>query len=225
MKGALGRVIYVGKAASLRSRVRQYFQDSGYLENPRIKHLMSKIADFDYVATDNERGAQLRDQVRGMEAIYERQRIASTGLEDRDVAAVAQSGDVACGQMFFIRAGRGPGQGEFLLVGGAGRAAGGPGAGRDRGSGPAGEVAGPAARWAGERGGAAAGRPAPPRGTGRGERGALPAPGARPHRGAGGRGAEGTAGGPPPGRDALSRGGLRHQQLPGGRGGGLADRL
>jgi len=54
MKDALGRVIYVGKAASLRSRVRQYFQDSGYLENPRIQHLMSKIADFDYVATDNE---------------------------------------------------------------------------------------------------------------------------------------------------------------------------
>src|SRR3970040_768646 len=54
MKDALGRVIYVGKAASLRSRVRQYFQDGGYLENPRIQHLMAKIADFDYVATDNE---------------------------------------------------------------------------------------------------------------------------------------------------------------------------
>lgn len=269
MKDALGRVIYVGKAASLRSRVRQYFQDGGYLENPRIQHLMSKIADFDYVATDNEvealilevnlikrhrppynvrmaddkaypyikltnepfpkivmtrkvvrdggryfgpypyhepklvgrtirtirklfklrtctieitrdlprpcldyyigqctapcvawgataeqyteqvrqataflegkqkdllddlrrqmqeaaertefeRAAQLRDQVQAMEAIYERQRIASTGLEDRDVAAVAQSGDVACGQMFFIRAGRVQGQEHFLLVG------------------------------------------------------------------------------------------------------------
>src|SRR3989449_10935966 len=54
MKDAAGRVIYVGKAASLRNRVRQYFQDSGHLESPRIRHLMSKIADFEVVACENE---------------------------------------------------------------------------------------------------------------------------------------------------------------------------
>ena len=269
MKDAQGRVIYVGKAASLRSRVRQYFQDSASLESPRIRHLTGKIADVEVVATQNEvealileanlikqhrpfynvrmaddkaypyiqltnepfprivmtrrvrrdgsryfgpypyhepklvgrtirtirrlfklrtchieitgdlprpcldydlglcsapcvawgatreqyaeqvrqaalflegrqaglleelraemqaaadrlefeRAAQLRDQIEAMEAIYERQRIASTGLEDRDVIGLARSGDAACVQLFFIRAGRVQGQQHVLLEG------------------------------------------------------------------------------------------------------------
>lgn len=269
MQDAAGRVIYVGKAAALRNRVRQYFQDSAHLESPRIRHLMSKIADFEVVACENEveallleinlikrhrpfynvrmaddkafpyvkltneaypkilmtrrvvrdggkyfgpypyhepklvtrtirtirklfklrscnieitrdlprpcldyyigqctapcvawgaaseqyaeqvrqaamflegkqeslldelrvemteaaegmqfeRAAQLRDQIQAMEAIYEKQRAASVGLEDRDVAAVVQAGDLACVQMFFVRAGRLQGQEHFMLEG------------------------------------------------------------------------------------------------------------
>lgn len=267
MKDAAGRVIYVGKAASLRNRVRQYFQDSSHLESPRIRYLMSKISDFDVVACENEvealllevnlikrhqpsynvrmaddkafpyvkitneafpkismtrrvlrdggkyfgpypyhepklvrrtirtirklfkirscnieitrdlprpcldyyiglctapcvswgatpeqyndqvrqatlflegkeesvldelrkemgraaeatefeRAAQLRDQIQAMEAIYEKQRAASVGLEDRDVMAIAQAGDLACVQILFVRAGRLQGQEHFVL--------------------------------------------------------------------------------------------------------------
>jgi excinuclease ABC subunit C len=57
-------------------------------------------------ATQFERAAQLRDQIQAMEAISERQRIATTGLEDRDIAAVAQSGDLACVEVITIRGGR-----------------------------------------------------------------------------------------------------------------------
>lgn len=269
MKDTAGRVIYVGKAASLRNRVRQYFQEGAHLESPRIRHLMTRIADFDVIACENEvealiletnlikrhrpfynvrmaddkafpyvkitkepfpkilmtrrvirdggkyfgpypyhepklvsrtirtirklfklrscnieitrdlprpcldyyiglctapcvawgatseqyadqvrqavmflegkqeslldelraemaqaadgtqfeRAAQLRDQIQAMEAIYETQRTASVGLEDRDVAAVAQAGDLACVQMFFIRAGRLQGEEHFMLEG------------------------------------------------------------------------------------------------------------
>lgn len=269
MKDAAERVIYVGKAAVLRNRVRQYFQESGHAESARIRHLMTKIADFEVIACENEvealiletnlikrhrpfynvrmaddkafpyvkitneaypkirmtrrvvrdggryfgpypyhepklvsrtirtirklfklrscnieitrdlprpcldyyigqctapcvawgatpeaygeqvrqaalflegkqeslldelrtemaqaadamqfeRAAQLRDQIQAMEAIYERQRTASVGLEDRDVAAVAQAGDLACVQMFFIRSGRLQGQEHFMLEG------------------------------------------------------------------------------------------------------------
>ncbi len=269
MKDAAGRVIYVGKAAVLRNRVRQYFQDSGHLESPRIRHLMTKIADFEVVACENEvealiletnlikqhrppynvrmaddkafpyvkltneaypkilmtrkvkrdgakyfgpypyhepklitrtirtirklfklrscnieithdlprpcldyyigqctapcvawgataeryadqvrqaamflegkqaslldelraemtqaadalqyeRAAQLRDQIQAMDAIYQRQRTASVGLEDRDIAAVAQAGDLACVQLFYVRAGRLQGQEHFMLEG------------------------------------------------------------------------------------------------------------
>ncbi len=267
MKDEAGRVIYVGKAAQLRSRVRQYFQDSGHGENPRIRHLMARIADFEVIACETEvealiletnlikrhsppynvrmaddkafpyikitnepypkilmtrkvlrdgahyfgpypyhepklvsrtirtvrklfklrscaieitrdlprpcldhgmglctapcvawgaspeayaeqvrqavlflqgkqgslldelraemeraaeteeyeRAAQLRDQIQAMEAITEKQRTASRGLEDRDVAAVAQAGAAACVQMFFVRAGKLQGQEHFML--------------------------------------------------------------------------------------------------------------
>ncbi len=57
-------------------------------------------------ATQFERAAQLRDQIQAMEAIGERQRIATVGLEDRDIAAVAQSGDLACVEVITIRGGR-----------------------------------------------------------------------------------------------------------------------
>ncbi len=265
MKDAAGHVLYVGKAAQLRNRVRQYFQDSGHSENARIRHLMARIADFEVIITENEvealiletnlikrhsplynvrmaddkafpyikitnepypkilmtrkvvrdgahyfgpypyhepklvtrtiravrklfkvrscaieitrdlprpcldhaiglctapcvawgaspeayaeqvrlaalflegkqgslveelraemaraaeatayeRAAQLRDQIQAMEAIAEKQRIASTGLEDRDIAAVAQVGAAAGVQMLFVRGGKLQGQEQF----------------------------------------------------------------------------------------------------------------
>ncbi len=64
-----------------------------------------------------ERAAQLRDQIQAVEAINERQRIATTGLEDRDIAAVAQSGDLACAELITIRAGRIQDQEHVLLSG------------------------------------------------------------------------------------------------------------
>ncbi len=53
MKDGAGRVIYVGKAASLRARVRQYFQP-GHTDSPRILHLVSKIRDVETVVCANE---------------------------------------------------------------------------------------------------------------------------------------------------------------------------
>ncbi|HXF81303.1 MAG TPA: excinuclease ABC subunit UvrC [bacterium] len=276
MKDAAGRVIYVGKAAALRSRVRQYFQDAGHAASPRIRHLMGRIADFEVITCENEvealiletnlikqhrplynvrmaddkafpyvkitrepfpkitmtrrvlrdgahyfgpypyhepklvrrtirtirklfklrsctieitrdlsrpcldyyigqctapcvawgadeaayaeqvrqavlflagrgaavldelraemeraaeamefeRAAQLRDQISALEAIEEKQRIASVGQEDRDVLALAQAGHLACVQVFFIRGGRLSGQEHFILEGVGGAAAG-----------------------------------------------------------------------------------------------------
>ncbi|MDR7544392.1 MAG: GIY-YIG nuclease family protein, partial [Armatimonadota bacterium] len=54
MKDAAGRVLYVGKAASLRARVRQYFQDPEAQANPRLRLLVPKIADVDTIVTANE---------------------------------------------------------------------------------------------------------------------------------------------------------------------------
>ncbi|MDI7247642.1 MAG: excinuclease ABC subunit UvrC [Bacillota bacterium] len=53
MKDASGRVIYVGKASSLRNRVRSYFQSPEGLSG-RTRALVGHIADFEYVVTDSE---------------------------------------------------------------------------------------------------------------------------------------------------------------------------
>lgn len=52
-KDRLGQVIYVGKAVSLRNRVRQYFQ-SAAKTNPKVRALVSNIAEFEYITCSTE---------------------------------------------------------------------------------------------------------------------------------------------------------------------------
>lgn len=53
MKDESGGVIYVGKARSLRSRVRSYFTKAGSLDSKTVI-LVSKISDLDWIVTDTE---------------------------------------------------------------------------------------------------------------------------------------------------------------------------
>ncbi|RKO65811.1 excinuclease ABC subunit UvrC [Desulfofundulus salinus] len=48
-----GEIIYVGKAVSLKNRVRSYYQ-SGARQSPKVRALMNRAADFEYIVTDNE---------------------------------------------------------------------------------------------------------------------------------------------------------------------------
>ncbi|HYB41648.1 MAG TPA: GIY-YIG nuclease family protein, partial [Candidatus Methylomirabilis sp.] len=52
-KDGKGQVIYIGKAASLRSRVRSYFQESRP-RDPKTEALVAQIRDLDYIVTGNE---------------------------------------------------------------------------------------------------------------------------------------------------------------------------
>lgn len=52
-KDASGRVLYVGKAKNLRSRVRQYFQKARAVE-PRIETMLAKVTDLEIIVTDSE---------------------------------------------------------------------------------------------------------------------------------------------------------------------------
>ncbi|GIV57618.1 MAG: UvrABC system protein C [Rhodothermaceae bacterium] len=52
-KDAEGKVLYVGKAKNLRSRVRSYFQESRPKDG-RLQALVSKIADVEVIVTDTE---------------------------------------------------------------------------------------------------------------------------------------------------------------------------
>jgi len=52
-RDAKAQVIYVGKAASLRGRVRSYFQESRP-HDPKTDALIRHVADLEYIVTDNE---------------------------------------------------------------------------------------------------------------------------------------------------------------------------
>lgn len=47
-----GKIIYIGKAKNLRSRIHSYFRSK--LDSPKTEALVRKVADFDIIATENE---------------------------------------------------------------------------------------------------------------------------------------------------------------------------
>lgn len=53
MKSQNDEIIYVGKAISLRKRVRQYFQ-SGKNNPPKVNAMVRNISEFEYIIVDNE---------------------------------------------------------------------------------------------------------------------------------------------------------------------------
>lgn len=62
MKDRGGEVIYVGKAASLRNRVRSYFQ-TPYGKEPRVRALVRRIADFEFIVTESVQEALLLENL------------------------------------------------------------------------------------------------------------------------------------------------------------------
>ncbi len=64
MKDAEGRVLYVGKAKDLRSRVASYFQPSADLlatRGPDISRMIVKVVDIDFIECDTEVDALLKE--------------------------------------------------------------------------------------------------------------------------------------------------------------------
>ena len=53
MRSGAGDVLYVGKAANLRSRLRSYFGSAAGMA-PKIRNMVGRIADFEYVVTETE---------------------------------------------------------------------------------------------------------------------------------------------------------------------------
>ena len=56
MRDASGGVLYVGKASSLRHRLRSYFTSSPSLQ-PKILNMVRKVADFDFILTESDQEA------------------------------------------------------------------------------------------------------------------------------------------------------------------------
>jgi excinuclease ABC subunit C len=66
---------------------------------------------------DFERAAQLRDQIKGIDQIVEKQKVINVGAIDEDVIAFARADGDACVQVFFIRSGKLVGRDYFVLEG------------------------------------------------------------------------------------------------------------
>jgi excinuclease ABC subunit C len=58
-KNAQGKVIYVGKAVNLKSRVRSYFHKSATTTSPKTRRLVEEIADIEFIVADSELEALL----------------------------------------------------------------------------------------------------------------------------------------------------------------------
>ena len=115
----------VAWGASREQYANQVRQAAAFLEGKQ-DDLLQELRNEMQVAADAmnfERAAQLRDQIRGLEALAEKQRMVSSGGEDRDVLALAQDGDLGCVQIFFVRGGRVTGQEHFMLQGTRGASA------------------------------------------------------------------------------------------------------
>jgi len=64
-----------------------------------------------------ERAAALRDQIRALQQVVEKQRIVSASRDDQDVIAFAREDGQVCVQTFFIRGGKLMGREYFVLTG------------------------------------------------------------------------------------------------------------
>ncbi|MBF1051772.1 MAG: GIY-YIG nuclease family protein, partial [Peptostreptococcaceae bacterium] len=53
MKNKENNIIYVGKAVSLKNRVRQYFQSQTNMQ-AKVRAMVSHIEEFEYIVTDSE---------------------------------------------------------------------------------------------------------------------------------------------------------------------------
>jgi len=64
MKGSADKVLYIGKAKNLRSRVSSYFQQAGDLavsRGPKITEMLSKVKTIDFLETETEVDAMLQE--------------------------------------------------------------------------------------------------------------------------------------------------------------------
>src|SRR5665648_1050414 len=69
-KDKLGQVIYVGKASSLKNRVRQYFQSSRNMD-AKVRAMVSHIEEFEYITTATEMEALILECTLIKKNIYE----------------------------------------------------------------------------------------------------------------------------------------------------------
>ncbi len=99
---------------------RQMIDDLCQFLQGRTEPIVSRMQSEMEQAAENlrfERATTLRDQIRAIDNVVERQKVISSEYIDSDVIAMARSNGEACVQVFFIRSGKLIGREYFLLEG------------------------------------------------------------------------------------------------------------
>jgi excinuclease ABC subunit C len=102
------------------AQYRQMIDDLCHFLMGRTEPIVSRLqAEMEKAAEELrfERAAALRDQIRAIESVVERQKVISSEYIDSDVIAMARANGDACVQIFFIRGGKLIGREYFLLEG------------------------------------------------------------------------------------------------------------
>jgi excinuclease ABC subunit C len=93
--------------------VTQFLEGKGDRALEKLEAEMAQAAD----GLNFEAAARLRDQIRAIERVVERQKVLSTDMEDQDVVALVSDGYQTCACVLQIRGGRLLGQEQFFLDG------------------------------------------------------------------------------------------------------------
>lgn len=99
-KNAEEQIIYIGKALSLRSRVRSYWNQNSWPQRPKLAVLMPKVKTLDVIVTNSEKEALL------LEAVLVRQhrpRYNVTLKDDKRYPWLAITYDVAFPRLIMVR--------------------------------------------------------------------------------------------------------------------------
>lgn len=99
-KDTLGDILYIGKAVSLRSRVRSYWSDTSWRERPKLAVMMPKVVSLETILTNSEKEALL------LEANLIRQKLPRYNValkDDRRYPWLAITYDVAFPRLVMIR--------------------------------------------------------------------------------------------------------------------------
>ena len=104
------------------ARYRQMIEDLCHFLEGRTDPIVSRMrTEMEQAAEELrfERAAALRDQIRAIDNVVEKQKVISSDYLDSDVLAMARSDGEACVQVFFIRGGKLIGRDYYLLEGAA----------------------------------------------------------------------------------------------------------
>jgi excinuclease ABC subunit C len=99
-KNGEGEIIYIGKALSLRSRVRSYWNDTSWRDRPKLAVMMPKVVNIDLIITNSEKEALL------LEANMVRQHMPRYNValkDDKRYPWLAITYDVAFPRLVMVR--------------------------------------------------------------------------------------------------------------------------